>query len=153
MNKKTMMIVVAVVVVLGVVYLWKQSMTSSYTAPVSTITYSSKNSPAVTSDLYMTKTNAANGTYLTDPKGTSLYTYTKDTAGVSNCSGQCLANWPAFTTPSVPASLPDNMGTITRDDGTIQFTWKGMPLYFYVKDQAPGDVTGEGVGGVWYLAK
>ena len=43
------------------------------------------------------------------------------------------------------------LGTTTRTDGTVQVTYNGWPLYYYVKDKAPGDVTGQDVGGVWYV--
>jgi predicted lipoprotein with Yx(FWY)xxD motif len=33
----------------------------------------------------------------------------------------------------------------------MQVTINGMPIYYYSKDQAAGDITGQGVGGVWYL--
>ena len=42
------------------------------------------------------------------------------------------------------------LGTITRDDGSLQVTYNGMPLYYYAKDMARGDTTGEGVGDEWY---
>jgi predicted lipoprotein with Yx(FWY)xxD motif len=42
-------------------------------------------------------------------------------------------------------------GTTTRTDGTVQVTYNGWPLYYYEKDKAPGDVTGQDVGGVWYV--
>ena len=151
MSKKTIIITVVVLAIVVVGYMWWKSMS---TPPQNTpaMVETPTEAPATTA-LYMTKSDPTNGTFLTDTKGMSLYTYTKDTAGVSNCSGQCLANWPAFSAASVPETLPENLSTITRDDGTIQYTWKGMPLYYYVKDAAPGDTTGEGVGGVWYLAK
>jgi predicted lipoprotein with Yx(FWY)xxD motif len=42
---------------------------------------------------------------------------------------------------------------ITRDDGSKQWAYKGKPLYSWVKDQKPGDKTGEGVAGAWHVAK
>ena len=44
-------------------------------------------------------------------------------------------------------------GTVTRADGSAQLTYNGRPLYFYIKDTNPGDTKGQGVGGVWYVAK
>ncbi len=38
-----------------------------------------------------------------------------------------------------------------EDDGTYQVTYNGMPLYYYIDDKAPGDVTGQGKGEVWYV--
>ena len=92
------------------------------------------------------------GNYLTDTRGIALYTFANDQADVSNCSGTCAQNWPAYTTPATPSSaLPADLGTFTRTDGIIQFTWKGMPLYFYSGDQKAGDTNGDGIGGVWHM--
>ena len=52
------------------------------------------------------------------------------------------------TGSGVTAALP---GTVRRTNGTIQVTYGGHPLYYYVKDTAAGQITGQGVGGVWYL--
>jgi predicted lipoprotein with Yx(FWY)xxD motif len=42
---------------------------------------------------------------------------------------------------------------VTRDDGSKQWAYKGKPLYLWVKDQKPGDMTGDGVNNVWHTAK
>ena len=68
-----------------------------------------------------TATNPTLGTFLVDSKGMSLYMYTKDTPGVSNCTGNCLVNWPALTvpagtTPTVESGITGKLGTITRTD-------------------------------------
>ncbi len=97
------------------------------------------------------------GSALVDGEGRSLYLFTKDTqnSGASTCSGDCLAKWPALTSQGSPvagegvdATL---LGTITRDDGTMQVTYNGWPLYYYAQDTAAGDANGQGVGDVWYL--
>jgi len=98
--------------------------------------------------------NATLGDFLVDSKGMTLYLYTKDTPGVSNCSGKCLAAWPALLTNGAPIAgtgVTGKLGTTTRDDGSMQVTYDDMPLYYYVSDAKPGDVTGQGVGGVWYV--
>jgi predicted lipoprotein with Yx(FWY)xxD motif len=43
------------------------------------------------------------------------------------------------------------LGTITRDDGTLQVTLSGVPLYYYAGDKAAGDTTGQGLFSKWYL--
>lgn len=95
--------------------------------------------------------NASLGSILTDSGGMTLYTFGKDTPGMSNCSGQCAVIWPPFQAPAGALSLPDGVGgmlaTITRSDGTQQVTYNGMPLYFFARDMNPGDATGQGVGG------
>lgn len=98
------------------------------------------------------------GQVLTDASGFTLYTFDNDTAGTgkSVCSGGCAAAWPAATvtgTPSKPAGLTGDLATISRDDGLKQLTLAGHPLYRYAADKAPGDTAGDGVGGVWHIAK
>lgn len=100
----------------------------------------------------------AKGQVLTDGSGFTLYTYDKDTSGSgkSACSGGCATAWPAATvtgTLSKPAGLTGELATITRDDGTKQLTLGGHPLYRYAADKAAGDTSGDGVGGVWHIAK
>ena len=94
------------------------------------------------------------GKYLTDFQGMTLYTFDKDTKGVSNCSGPCLTAWPIYTSGATAEKiLPLNISVITRSDGSKQFAWKGMPLYYYAQDQKAGDITGDGVGGIWHIVK
>ncbi len=95
------------------------------------------------------------GPYLTDGEGMTLYLFTKDTEpNVSVCEGDCIANWPAFDAEE-PLTLPEGVeGELTRferPDGTMQVAYNGIPLYYWVQDQAPGDTTGQGVGDVWYI--
>jgi predicted lipoprotein with Yx(FWY)xxD motif len=97
------------------------------------------------------------GSILVNSAGMSLYLFTSDTqnSGVSTCSGDCLTNWPPLLTQDAPTAGEGvdsaMLGTITRDDGTIQVTYNGWPLYLYSGDTAPGDVNGQGVGDKWYL--
>ncbi|KAB2328350.1 hypothetical protein F7731_25700 [Cytobacillus depressus] len=99
--------------------------------------------------------NEKAGEYLADSQGRALYYFKKDDAGKSNCSGDCLANWPAFTQEdfAVPESFDKkDFDTITREDnGDKQVTYKGFPLYYFAKDQQEGDVNGQGVKGVWFV--
>lgn len=87
---------------------------------------------------------------LTDAQGKTLYTFTKDSPNKSNCSGGCLAAWPAFV-PKPEAKPNGDLGIITREDGTRQWTYKERPLYYYAADAKPGDKTGDKQGGVWYV--
>lgn len=91
--------------------------------------------------------------YLTDAKGITLYWFAKDTPGVSACSGGCLTKWPVFYRETVAPSAElegSDFGTITREDGTKQTTFRGYPLYYFFKDTAAGDTNGQGAGGVWF---
>jgi predicted lipoprotein with Yx(FWY)xxD motif len=103
-------------------------------------------------------TSASLGQYLSAYNGMTVYTFTKDKSGTSTCYGQCAVNWPPYTVKStadihVPISVHGKVGTITRADGSLQVTYNGMPLYFWKSDTKPGDTTGQGVGGVWYVVK
>jgi len=88
---------------------------------------------------------------LTDANGMTLYTYDKDTAGVSNCYDKCAANWPPLL-GSADAKAEGDFSLVDRTDGTRMWAYKGMPLYLWVKDTKAGDTTGDGVGGVWHTA-
>ena len=93
------------------------------------------------------------GVVLVAPNGLTLYTRAGDSANTSSCTGGCLASWPALTAPaggtaSAGTGVTGTVGTFTRaDDGTMQVTYKGLPLYFWKSDSKPGDVTGQGIGG------
>jgi predicted lipoprotein with Yx(FWY)xxD motif len=89
---------------------------------------------------------------LTTPAGMTLYTFDKDTAGKSACNGPCATNWPPLWASS-QAKSTGNYGIVVRDDGKNQWTYKGKPLYTWIKDQKPGDKTGDGVNNVWHVAK
>jgi predicted lipoprotein with Yx(FWY)xxD motif len=96
------------------------------------------------------------GNILVGPAGMTLYIFTNDTPGVSVCSGDCAVAWPPLTVASaddvvVGQVLPGEVGTITRDDGSIQVTYNGWPLYYWKDDKAVGDATGQGVRDVWYV--
>ena len=85
----------------------------------------------------------------------TLYTFGKDTAGSgkSACNGPCAANWPPLLVDGNPAVSSD-YSVITRDDGKKQLAYKGMPLYFWIKDTKPGDKTGDGfLNGAWKIVK
>jgi predicted lipoprotein with Yx(FWY)xxD motif len=94
------------------------------------------------------------GSYLTDAKGMTLYMFKKDTAGHSACAGECVQKWPLYYREQVapPAGTTlDEFGTITREDGAKQTTFRGYPLYYFIQDQAAGDTKGQGVKDVWYV--
>jgi predicted lipoprotein with Yx(FWY)xxD motif len=94
------------------------------------------------------------GSYLTDIKGMTLYYFKKDTAGTGTCEDKCLTIWPLYFVETVAAKGgldANNFGTITRADGKKQTTYKGMPLYYFRDDKAPGDTNGQGEKDVWYV--
>jgi predicted lipoprotein with Yx(FWY)xxD motif len=95
---------------------------------------------------------AADGT-LTNAAGMTLYTFDKDSAGKSACNGPCAVNWPPLVAGAAAAASGD-WSIVTRDDGGRQWAYKGRPLYTWIKDQKPGDKTGDGFAqNAWHTAK
>jgi predicted lipoprotein with Yx(FWY)xxD motif len=95
------------------------------------------------------------GKFFTDSKGMTLYTFKKDSPGKSACAGPCVEKWPLYFREKV--AVPEggtagDFGAITREDGKRQTTYKGWPLYYFAGDKAPGDVLGQGLGNVWFVA-
>ena len=94
------------------------------------------------------------GTILVEASGRSLYLRTSDEPSVSTCSGGCARAWPPLVTVGDPAAGEgvdgDLLGTITREDGSVQATYNGRPVYYYAADEKPGDTNGHEVGGVWF---
>ena len=91
---------------------------------------------------------------LVGANGMTLYTFDKDAAGSgkSACNGPCATNWPPLAAAAGDTAGGD-YSIITRDDGAKQWASKGKPLYFWSKDQKVGDKTGDGLNGVWHVAK
>jgi predicted lipoprotein with Yx(FWY)xxD motif len=96
-------------------------------------------------------------TILTDAHGMTVYYYTPDKGtGKATCTDACLQNWPAVITPSGVTQptgdkgVTGTLGTITSSGGS-QVTYNGWPLYTFIKDKSPGDTTGQGVGGKWFV--
>jgi predicted lipoprotein with Yx(FWY)xxD motif len=117
---------------------------------------SDDNSSSGTSDAVLSTAGSDLGTIVVDSDGRTVYAFDKDTAGSgeSACSGECLAKWPPVTADDdAPAvdGVSGDVGTITRDDGSTQVTLEGMPLYLYAGDSQAGDVTGQAVGGIWWV--
>ena len=97
--------------------------------------------------------DSAKGKVLTDAKGMTLYTFDKDAGGKSACNGPCATNWPPLKA-SASDKAEGSYTTIKRDDGAMQWAYKGKPLYTWAKDSKPGDITGDGfLNGVWHIAQ
>ena len=142
------------------------AMPAATQAPAATAISGSTSMPAVTSTaapassggaVVNVSTNSKYTAFLVDGKGMTLYLFTKDSPGASTsaCSGNCAKSWPPLLTTGKPVAGAgvdmSKFGTITLADGTTQVTYNGWPLYYYAKDQQPGDTNGDGVGSVWYL--
>lgn len=127
--------------------------TVTATSSVSTTTTPIVSTTAKGSLVLTAQTNATLGTYLVGSNGMTVYTSANDTAGVSNCTGECAAEWPPYTVDPTIVSFAAGTGVrgaisvITRADGTRQITYNNMPLYFYVGDTKSGDTNGQNVSG------
>jgi predicted lipoprotein with Yx(FWY)xxD motif len=100
-----------------------------------------------------TVAQTAKGATLVDAAGMTLYTFDKDSAGKSACNGPCAGNWPPLMAEAGDAAMGE-WSVITREDGSAQWAYKGKPLYTWVKDAKPGDITGDGfLDGAWHVAQ
>ncbi|WP_328394096.1 hypothetical protein [Nocardia sp. NBC_00416] len=102
-------------------------------------------------------TDPAVGLRVTDGDGRSLYRFDKDTANPSqsNCHGDCAVTWPPLLVSRgqglyIVGIDPGRVGFVERADGTCQITVGGWPVYHFAKDERPGDLRGQGVGGTWF---
>lgn len=97
------------------------------------------------------------GEALAGEGGMTLYIFTEDTDGTSTCTGGCADTWLPLLSDGSQVTLGDEgisgtFGTTTRDDGSLQVTHDGQPLYYYTGDEAAGDSTGDGVYDSWFIA-
>ena len=98
------------------------------------------------------------GRTVADANGRALYLFEGDRPNVSKLSVAGQAVWPPFTSSSKPAAAGGvaaaQIGTIAGPRGTMQVTYNGHPLYYYVGDHKPGQTAGQGLnefGGLWYV--
>jgi predicted lipoprotein with Yx(FWY)xxD motif len=95
------------------------------------------------------------GEILVGNDGMTLYVFTIDGPNQSNCDQTCIALWPPLLTqgnPTLGANVdPQLVGSAESADGSLMVTYNQMPLYFWVHDSQPGDTTGQGVEGVWFV--
>jgi predicted lipoprotein with Yx(FWY)xxD motif len=97
------------------------------------------------------------GRILVDSKGRTLYDFPPDQHGTSVCYGACAALWPPLTTTAKPHAgrgvVSSLLGTTRRSDGKLEVTYGGHPLYYYVADTKPGQLSGQGLnqfGAPWW---
>ncbi|MEM9673876.1 MAG: hypothetical protein AAF992_14895 [Bacteroidota bacterium] len=96
------------------------------------------------------------GQYLTDQNGHTLYFFTQDVNGNSVCNDGCTGAWPVFFTETITVEEgleETDFGTITREDGERQSTYKGWPLYRFQGDSQPNEINGDGQNNHWFVAK
>ena len=95
------------------------------------------------------------GEILVDGEGMTLYLFEVDEPNESNCYDDCEVNWPPLVTDSEPTAgggVDEGLlSTTERDDGSMQVTYDGHPLYYWIGDEEPGDVAGQAVEDVWWV--
>ena len=98
------------------------------------------------------------GKIIVDGRGRTLYLFEKDRRGHSACSGACATYWPPLLTTGKPVAGTGTkkslLGTIRRSNGKKQVTYGGHPLYRYIQDKKPGQITGQDshfFGAAWYV--
>jgi predicted lipoprotein with Yx(FWY)xxD motif len=101
--------------------------------------------------------NAQIGPYVTDGAGRTLYRFDNDKSKPpkSNCNGDCATAWPPLLIKSPGKIFPNGIdpqliGYVERADHTCQVTIDGQPVYFFIADDKPGDLNGQGVNGKWF---
>ena len=112
------------------------------------------------------QTSQTLGNYLVDKSNRTLYFFGNDPNGQNNCTGGCQPYWPVFNVDNLTAdklgaglNLSD-FGSITAPGGGKQTTYKGWPLYYFAPlvngsnvPEAAGQTQGDGLFGVWFVAK
>ena len=159
MRKTTLsMLCGAAAIMLGVAGCNREAMdtepatTADTTAPADTMP--ADTAPATGTE-NLTLATGSDGQYLADTSGRAVYMLEGD----AECIGDCLAAWPPVvvttSTPTVGTSLQAGLvSTVERDDGTLQLTYNGHPLYYYNTDTGAGMAMGQDVTddfGEWYL--
>jgi predicted lipoprotein with Yx(FWY)xxD motif len=95
------------------------------------------------------------GTILVDANGMTLYGFTKDEAGTPTCNDACARAWPPSLVNGIPTAGegidPTLVTAVPRADGSQMLKVGKWPLYLFSGDAAPGDVNGQGSGGVWFV--
>lgn len=89
-------------------------------------------------------------TIVVDKNDMTVYTFDNDTSSESTCYEDCASAWPPVLV-SADQELGEAVGTTTRRDGSLQLTLNGKPVYFFAGDSKPGDINGDGLGGVWHI--
>jgi predicted lipoprotein with Yx(FWY)xxD motif len=127
-------------------------------APASSAPAASSGSASGSGGTVIKTASSSGNTFLTNGSGRAVYLWTKDTGGMSACSGACAGAWPPVTTTGAAtasgSAKASDLGTITRTDGSKQVTYDGHPLYYFSGDSGAGTATGQGsdgFGAKWWL--
>jgi predicted lipoprotein with Yx(FWY)xxD motif len=100
------------------------------------------------------------GRVLFDGRGLVLYAFTRDPRGKSVCTGACAKAWPPYVVKTRPRAASGVkarlLGTTRRSNGSLQVTYAGRALYYYVGDRSKGQILCQNVtefGGVWRVIR
>lgn len=100
-------------------------------------------------------TDSPLGSILVDGDGMTLYMFDQDGQGESTCYDGCEVDWLPLVVDGDPVAgggvVESMLGTVEREDGSIQVTYNDWPLYAWTGDSIPSDTTGQGVDGVWWV--
>ncbi len=91
-------------------------------------------------------------TVLTDAAKMTLYTFDKDSGGASSCYDDCAKNWPPYLGKEGD-KMAEGWALVPRKDQSLQWAYDGKPTYLFAGDKKPGDMAGDGKGGVWHVLK
>jgi len=86
--------------------------------------------------------------------GFTVYVFDNDlgTSG-SECNDACATNWPPVLVTDAEVDNIPGLSMVERDDGSMQASYLGRPLYFFAGDSAAGDMMGQGLSDVWWTVK
>jgi predicted lipoprotein with Yx(FWY)xxD motif len=114
---------------------------------------SSSSASSAASSVLTSANKAKVGSVIVDAQGRTLYRFTAEAQGLPMCTGACVGTWPPALAATA-SGLPKHVSTVKRpDDGKLQLTYDGHPLYRYAGDRSEADAKGEGVGGQWFVLK
>jgi predicted lipoprotein with Yx(FWY)xxD motif len=96
-------------------------------------------------------------TILVNSGGRTLYHRKPESARHIICTGACAKLWRPLLVPDRGARLVASSGVhgrlsiVRRSNGELQAALNGLPLYTFARDHRPGEVKGQGFGGVWFV--
>jgi len=98
------------------------------------------------------------GKILVDASGRTVYLFEADMGTTSACYDACAQYWPPVLAQGAPQAGPGAdaslLGTTRRKDGSLEITYAGHPLYYFLLDKQANDTKGQGLdnfGGSWYV--
>jgi predicted lipoprotein with Yx(FWY)xxD motif len=70
----------------------------------------------------------------------------------NNSRNDIIKPYPIPTQNSEEPINAYDFATIKREDSKLQTAYKGRPLYLYKGDSNPGDINGQGLNKMWFIA-